>query len=88
MQPLPPDARIFSSMGIKVGRKGIMKVYRGCMFTIYAVFIGAFSILFSRAFGLIGLILPPLLIAFAYLLVDTVLLELLCWFYERDEQGI
>ncbi|MBL8152555.1 MAG: hypothetical protein JNM70_00105 [Anaerolineae bacterium] len=64
-----------------------MKVYRGCMFTIYAVIIGAFSILFSRAFGLIGLILPPLLIAFAYLLVDTLLLELLCWFYERDEQG-
>lgn len=53
-----------------------MKVYRGCMFSIFGLVIGAFSLLFSRSFGILGLFLPPALFGFGYLLVETIIVEL------------
>ena len=53
-----------------------MDYYRGCMFTFFALVIGLFSILFGLSFGLLGLLLPPALIGFGYLLVDTLIVEL------------
>ncbi len=53
-----------------------MKVYRGCMLAMFGIIIGTFSILFSRTFGLLGLLLPPALVTFAYALVAAVIEEL------------
>lgn len=61
-----------------------MRVYRGCMLTIFGVIIGGFSIFFSQAFGILGLLLPPAVIGFGYLLVDTVIVELFHWTRERN----
>ena len=53
-----------------------MKVYRGCMLGIFGIVIGTFSLLFSRTFGLLGLLLPPALVTFAYALVAAIIEEL------------
>ena len=53
-----------------------MKVYRGCMLGLFGVIIGTFSLLFSKTFGLLGLLLPPALLTFAYALVAAIIEEL------------
>ncbi len=62
-----------------------MNVYRGCIIGFFFVFIGIVSIVLSRAMGLFGLLLPPALVAFAYLLVDSILVELIWW--DRDHNS-
>ena len=62
-----------------------MDIYRGCIFTFFFAFIAALSLLFASVLGLFGLLLPPLLVGFCYLLVDTVIIELLWW--DRDRNG-
>jgi hypothetical protein len=53
-----------------------MKVYRGCMMTLFGVMIGIFSLLFSQTFGLLGLLLPPALITLAYAFVSAIVEEI------------
>lgn len=53
-----------------------MKVYRGCMLGIFGLVIGVFSLLFSQTFGILGLLLPPALVTFAYALVAAVVEEI------------
>lgn len=62
-----------------------MNVYRGCMCAFFFVLIGAVSLLFASVLGLFGLLLPPLSVGFCYLLVDTVIVELMWW--DRDRNG-
>lgn len=61
-----------------------MKVYRGCMMAIFGLIIGIFSLLFSHTFGLLGLLLPPALVTFAYALVSAIIEEL-AWLLGGDE---
>ena len=61
-----------------------MKVYRGCMMTLFGVIIGIFSLLFSQTFGLLGLLLPSALLTFTYALVAAILEEL-AWLLGSDE---
>ncbi len=53
-----------------------MNVYRGCMMILFGLIIGTFSLLFSQTFGLLGLLLPPALMTFAYALVAAVIEEI------------
>lgn len=53
-----------------------MKLYRGCLLGFFGLIIGVFSLLFSQTFGLLGLLLPPALLTFAYTLVAAVVEEL------------
>ena len=53
-----------------------MKVYRGCMMAVFGLIIGTFSLLFGQTFGLLGLLLPPALVTFAYAFVAAVVEEL------------
>ena len=53
-----------------------MKVYRGCMMVVFGLIIATFSVLFSRTFGVLGLLLPPALVTFAYALIAAVIEEL------------
>ena len=53
-----------------------MKVYRGCMMTLFGVIIGIFSLLFSQTFGLLGLLLPPALVTVAYAFVSVIIEEI------------
>lgn len=53
-----------------------MNVYRGCMMLLFGLIIGTFSLLFSQTFGLLGLLLPPALMTFAYALVAAVIEEI------------
>lgn len=53
-----------------------MKLYRGCMMGIFGLLIGVFSLLFSQTFGILGLLLPPALVTFAYTLVAAVVEEI------------
>jgi hypothetical protein len=46
------------------------------MFSFFGLVIGIFSVLFSRTFGLLGLLMPSALVGFGYLLVDTIIVEL------------
>lgn len=62
-----------------------MNVYRGCMIGFLVVIIGLVSLLLSVTFGLFGLLLPPLVVGFAYLLVDTLIVELIWW--DRDQNS-
>lgn len=62
-----------------------MRPYKGCMLSLFGLVIGIFSIFFSQAFGLLGLLLPPALIGFGYLLVDTILVELFYWHRDRNQ---
>jgi len=52
------------------------------MFSFFGLVIGTFSILMSQSFGLLGLLTPPALLGFAYLLVETVIVEL--YYAHRD----
>lgn len=61
-----------------------MKVYRGCMMLVFGVIIGLFSLLFSRTFGLLGLLLPPALVTLAYTFVAAIIEEL-AWLLGGDE---
>ena len=58
--------------------------YRGCMMGCFLVFIALASLLFASIFGIAGLLLPPALIGFGYLLVDTILVELIWWLRDRN----
>lgn len=53
-----------------------MKVYRGCMMVLFGLIIATFSVLFSRTFGILGLLLPPALVTCAYALIAAVIEEL------------
>ncbi len=53
-----------------------MKLYRGCMISIFGLVIGIFSLLFSQTFGILGLLLPPALVTFAYSLVAAIIEEI------------
>jgi hypothetical protein len=46
------------------------------MFSFFGLVIGIFSILLSRTFGLLGLLMPSAMVGFGYLLVDTIIVEL------------
>ena len=61
-----------------------MKVYRGCMMALFGLIIGAFSLLFSRTFGVLGLLLPPALVTITYAIVAAVIEEL-AWLLGGDE---
>ncbi|MBZ0280813.1 MAG: hypothetical protein K8L97_08730 [Anaerolineae bacterium] len=61
-----------------------MRVYRGCMLSLFIAVIAIFSIFFSRAFGILGLLVPPALVGFGYLLVDTIIVELFYWTKDRN----
>lgn len=61
-----------------------MNLYRGCIFSFFGLVIGAFSILFSRSFGILGLLAPPALLVFTYLLVETIIVELYYILQNRD----
>jgi hypothetical protein len=62
-----------------------MNLYRGCVVSFFLVIIGIASILFATVIGILGLFLLPALVGFCYLLVDTILVELLWW--DRDRNG-
>lgn len=53
-----------------------MNLYRGCLMGIFGLVIGVFSLLFSQTFGILGLLLPPALVTFAYALVAAVVEEI------------
>ena len=53
-----------------------MKIYRGCMLALFGLIIGTFSVLFSHTFGILGLLLPPALVTFAYALVAAIVEEI------------
>ncbi len=59
-----------------------MNLYRGCLFLFFGLVIGTFSVLMSSSFGLLGLLAPPALVGFAYILVDTIIVEL--YYINRD----
>jgi hypothetical protein len=61
-----------------------MKVYRGCMMALFGIIIGAFSLLFSHTFGLLGLLLPPALVTVTYAIVAAIVEEL-AWLLGGDE---
>lgn len=54
-----------------------MKIYRGCMMAVFGVIVGAFSLLLSQAFGVLGLLLPPALVTVAYAFVGAIIEEVL-----------
>lgn len=56
-----------------------MRLYRGCVFVFFGLVVALFSVAFSRVFGLAGLLLPPALVGFAYIWVDSFLAELIRW---------
>lgn len=60
-----------------------MNLYRGCIVGILLMCIALVALLFAAVLGLFGLLLPPLVVAFCYLLVDTVIVELLWWLRGR-----
>lgn len=62
-----------------------MNVYRGCMMALFGIIIGAFSLLFSGTFGLLGLLLPPALVTVTYAIVAAVIEEL-AWLLGGEEQ--
>jgi hypothetical protein len=61
-----------------------MPVYRGCMLACFGLIIGVFSIALSLSLGLIGLLLPPLAVGFAYKFIDSLILEILYWEEDRN----
>lgn len=61
-----------------------MNMYRGCMMTIFISFIALVSLLFGAVLGLVGLLLPLLLVGFAYLLVNSIIVELMWWDRDRN----
>ena len=56
-----------------------MNIYRGCMMAFFGLVIGAASILLSLSLGLFGLLLLPALVGFVYLLINTIIVELVWW---------
>lgn len=62
-----------------------MDFYRGCICTLLIGFIAALSLVFASVLGLVGLLLPPVAVGLCYLVVDTVIVELLWW--DRDRNG-
>ena len=62
-----------------------MNLYRGCFMTFFLVIIASVSLLLASTLGLFGLLLPPAVIGFSYLLVDTLIVELLWLDRDRDQ---
>lgn len=56
-----------------------MNGYKWGMFVVVCAIIAAFSVLLGHALGIIGLLLPSLLVTLAYLLVYTIIAELEHW---------
>lgn len=63
-----------------------MNLYRGCLFSFFGIIVGTFSILLSRTFGLIGLLMPSALIGFGYIVVETIIVELYYISRDRDRR--
>lgn len=61
-----------------------MRLYRGCMFGFFGLLIALLSFVLSRAYGVVGLLLPWLLFGFTYLWVDSFLAELIRWDEDRN----
>ena len=61
-----------------------VNLYRGCIMTFFVILIALVSLLFASALGLFGLLLPPAAIGLCYLLVDTVIVELLWLDHDRN----
>lgn len=47
--------------------------------------IGLFSVLLSRAWGIWGLPLPPALVVFVYMWIDSLIAEFIAWDEERNQ---
>jgi len=62
-----------------------MDVYQGCLIGFFVILIGAVSVLLALSLGLFGLLLPSVLVGFCYLLVDTILVELMWWDRDRNQ---
>lgn len=62
-----------------------MNIYRGCMMAFFVMFIAVVSLFFASVLGLFGLLLPPLAVGFCYLLVDTIIVELIWWDRDRHQ---
>jgi lipopolysaccharide export LptBFGC system permease protein LptF len=61
-----------------------MRLYRGCVFVFFGLVVALVSVALSRAFGLAGLLLPPALVGFTYIWVDSFLAELIRWDEDRN----
>jgi hypothetical protein len=55
----------------------IVKLYRGCMFYVLGFAIAIFSVALGRVYGIVGMLVPWIVVGFAYLFVDSVIAELL-----------
>jgi hypothetical protein len=64
---------------------GVVRFYRGCMQTFLLLFVGAFSLLLSRGLGLVGLLLPWVLLGATYLFIEALIIELLYWDHDRSQ---
>jgi hypothetical protein len=60
-------------------------LYRGCICALLIGFIAALSLILASVLGLFGLLFPSLAVGFCYLVVDTVIVELMWW--DRDHNG-
>ncbi|MBI5670995.1 MAG: hypothetical protein HZC41_23625 [Chloroflexi bacterium] len=61
-----------------------MKLYRGCMMAFFGLLLVLLSLALSRAYGIVGLMLPSLVFGFTYLWVDSFLAELIRWDEDRN----
>jgi hypothetical protein len=55
------------------------------MVALFMLIIGMISIVLGLGLGLFGILLLPVLVGFCYLLVDSILVELLWWLRERNQ---
>ncbi len=56
-----------------------MRLYRGCMFSFLGVTVGGFSLLLAKGLGLVGFLLPWVMIGCVYMFVESLLIELIDW---------
>jgi hypothetical protein len=61
-------------------------LYRGCICSILLGFIVVVALLFASVLGLVGLLIPPVAVGFCYLVIDTVIVELLWWDRDRNSR--
>ena len=56
-----------------------MNIYKNGLLLVLCTIIASFSIMLGRALGLVGLLLPPLMVLGAYLLIYKIVDELEKW---------
>jgi hypothetical protein len=59
-------------------------MYRSCLFSIFACFIAAVSVILGIAIGPVGFVLPTFMVLTAYLFLESLIVEVL--FLERFDQ--